>query len=273
MPDLVKESSKYYGQQSVNEVVVTKIHTMQETDVPFVKYTAEAIPGHGIISHCQSFTSEHVELISAYEILESQKSENSRSNYEQYIHLCREYGIDEEQIQKFMDYQTLTDFVISNTDEHLVNFGVLRNADTMKLIGPAPIYDSGNSMFYNEDRLIPYSRVELLTRPITSFYKTEDKMLGKIHDRSVVKEELLPSPEEIKILYTKAGIPEQKAEFISENYKLKLDMMHEFQHGKSISLYHEKEMERKMQYHKPITKQKFLKDLERRNPRRVNFQT
>ncbi|MBS6682420.1 MAG: hypothetical protein KH290_13605, partial [Roseburia sp.] len=40
-----------------------------------------------------------------------------------------------------------------------------------------------------------------------------------------------------------------------------LDMMHEFQHGKSISLYHEKEMERKMQYHKPITKQKFLKDL------------
>ena len=136
VPDLVKESSKYYGQQSVNEVVATKIHTMQETDVPFVKYTAEAIPGHGIISHCQAFTSEHVELISAYEILESQK-----------------------------------------------------------------------------------------------------------------------------ILYAKAGIPEQKAEFISENYKLKLDMMHEFQHGKSISLYHEKEMERKLQYHKPITKQKFLKAL------------
>lgn len=194
---------------------------MQETDVPFVKYTAEAIPGHGIISHCQAFTSEHVE-----------------------------------QIQKFMDYQTLTDFIISNTDEHLVNFGVLRNADTMELIGPAPIYDSGNSMFYNEDRLIPYTRAELLARPITSFYKTEDKMLGKIHDRSIVKEELLPSPEEMKILYTKAGIPEQKAEFISKNYKLKLDMMHEFQHGKSISLYHEKEMERKIQYHKPITKQK-----------------
>lgn len=256
VPDLVKESSKYYGQQSVNEVIATKIHTMQETDVPFVKYTAEAIPGHGIISHCQAFTSEHVELISAYEILESQKSDNSRSNYDQYIHLCREYGIDEEQIQKFMDYQTLTDFIISNTDEHLVNFGVLRNADTMELIGPAPIYDSGNSMFYNEDRLIPYTRAELLARPITSFYKTEDKMLGKIHDRSIVKEELLPSPEEMKILYTKAGIPEQKAEFISKNYKLKLDMLHEFQHGKSISLYHEKEMERKIQYHKPITKQK-----------------
>lgn len=35
----------------------------------------------------------------------------------------------------------LTDFVISNTDEHLLNFGVLRDADTMKLIGPAPIFD------------------------------------------------------------------------------------------------------------------------------------
>ena len=72
-----------------------------------------------------------------------------------------------------MDYQTLTDFVISNTDEHLVNFGVLRNADTMKLIGPAPIYDSGNSMFYNEDRLIPYSRVEPVSYTHLDVYKRQ----------------------------------------------------------------------------------------------------
>ena len=78
-------------------------------------------------------------------------------------------------IQSFMDYQTLTDFVISNTDEHLQNFGILRDTESRKLIGPAPIFDSGNSMFYADDRKIPYTRAGILGRKITSFYQSEEK--------------------------------------------------------------------------------------------------
>ena len=85
--------------------------------------------------------------------------------------------MDYEKIQAYMDYQTLTDFVISNTDEHLLNFGILRDTNTMQLIAPAPIFDSGNSMFFSDNRVSRYSRVELLERKITSFYATEDKML------------------------------------------------------------------------------------------------
>lgn len=249
-PVLVKESSKYYGQQSVNEVLATKIHTMQGTDVPFVEYTAEIVDGRGIISRCNAFTSEHVELISAYEMIESQKPRNETALYDHYIDMCVKNGIDRDQIQKFMDYQTLTDFIISNTDEHLMNFGVLRDADTMKLIGPAPIFDSGNSMFYSDERLGPYSRVELLERNITSFYTHEDRMLAKVKDRHVVKLDLLPEPKEIKELLCSAGIPEVKAEFIQKNYGLKLQMIKEFQLGKTISLYHEKEQERQVEQKK-----------------------
>lgn len=246
IPSLVKESSKFYGQQSINEVIATKIHTLQKTDIPYVKYTAEAIEGHGIISRCNAFTSEDVEFISAYEIVESQKPQNTQSLYEHYINTCIKYGIDKDIIQDFMDYQTLTDFIISNTDEHLMNFGVLRNAKTLELIDPAPIFDSGNSMFYNDDRLQPYKRSELLERPITSFYKTEDKMLTKIKERQrLVKLDLLPSPNEIKELYIEAGIPEKKADFISQNYETKLEMTNEFQHGKNFSVYLEKKEERK----------------------------
>ncbi len=104
-----------------------------------------------------------------------------------------------------MDYQIMTDFIISNTDEHLMNFGVLRDADTMQFIGPAPIFDSGNSMFFKDDWTIPYSRAGLLERPITSFYKTEDKILAKVRDRKVVKLDLLPSPAEVKDFYMRAG--------------------------------------------------------------------
>ncbi len=164
--------------------------------------------------------------------------------YDHYINLCVEYGISPDTIQKFMDYQIMTDFIISNTDEHLMNFGVLRDADTMQFIGPAPIFDSGNSMFFKDDWTIPYSRAGLLERPITSFYKTEDKILAKVRDRKVVKLDLLPSPAEVKDFYMRAGIPEQKAGFIGRNYETKLQMAREFQQGKTISLYQEKQAEK-----------------------------
>lgn len=51
-------------------------------------------------------------------------------NYEAYISL-------------FLEYQILT-----NTDRHLNNFGVLRDTHTLKSIGMAPIFDSGNSIFW-----------------------------------------------------------------------------------------------------------------------------
>ncbi len=199
---------------------------------------------HGTICKCEAFTSDKIEFIPAYEIAESQKGINALSACENYIELCVRYGIDRPLIQDFMDYQTMTDFVISNTDEHLANFGVLRDADTMKLIGLAPIFDSGNSMFFDEERWILYSRGGLLGRRITSFFKTEDKMLKKVKNRALVRMDLLPCASEVKELYENAGIPERKAAFITKNYELKLQMFQEFQKGKTLSLYEEHKREK-----------------------------
>lgn len=237
IPVLIKECSKFYGQQSINEVFASKIHTLQNNFVPFVKYTAEKISGHGIVSYCDAFTSDSIELLSAYEIIESEKCPNNCSLYDHYINLCVKHGIAREIMQAFMDYQSFTDFIITNVDEHLANFGVLRNTETMKLIGPAPIFDSGNSMFYNSDSIKSYNKAMLLSIPITGFYQKEEKVLAKIQNRNIVKLDLLPSTEEIKDLYIGAGIPEQKANFISENYTKKIELAQEFQHGKTISFY------------------------------------
>ncbi len=247
IPMLIKESSRFYGQQSVNEVFATKLHDMQGTDIPYVRYTAEATSGNGIISRCSAFTSDSVEFISAYEMVESAKSPNDISVYDHYVKTCVKNGIDNSVIRNFMDYQTMTDFVISNTDEHLNNFGVLRNTDTMKLIGPAPIFDSGNSMFYLDGGAVPYTRALLLAQPITSFYKRYEQMLAKVENKNLVKVDLLPTGEMVKELYVGAGIPEEKAEFISCNYESKVQMLDEFQHGKKLSLYQEKQNEQKHQ--------------------------
>ena len=247
-PILVKESYKYYGQQSINEVFASIIHDRQHSGVDFVKYTAEMTEDRGIQCKCPAFTSENIELLSAYEIVESRKIQNSQALYDEYINICVENGIDYEQIQEFMDYQTMTDFLITNTDEHLLNFGVLRDPNTMKLIGPAPIFDSGNSMFYSDGRKTPYTRAGILDIPITSFYKREEKLLGKVKNKTAVDLNSIPSAGEVKELYANAGIPEEKADVISKNYDTKAKMLSEFQRGKTISLYKEKQAEKNSKY-------------------------
>jgi hypothetical protein len=42
------------------------------------------------------------------------------------------------------------DFLIVNTDRHFNNFGVIRNAETLEWIGPAPIFDCGTSMWHDQ---------------------------------------------------------------------------------------------------------------------------
>lgn len=247
-PILVKESYKYYGQQSINEVFASIVHSRQPSNVEFVRYTAEMTEDRGVQCKCPAFTSENIELLSAYEMVESRKIQNSQALYDEYINICVENGIDYNQIQEFMDYQTMTDFLITNTDEHLLNFGVLRDPNTMKLIGPAPIFDSGNSMFYSDGRKIPYTRAGILDIPITSFYKREEKLLGKVKNKTAVDLNSIPSAGEVKELYANAGIPEEKANVISKNYDTKAKMLSEFQRGKTISLYKEKQAEKNSKY-------------------------
>lgn len=240
VPVLVKTSLIHKGQQGVNEAFATILHRRQKSSIPYVQYSVERLNDEQTQCFCDEFTSDGRELINAYEIVESQKTSNSLSVYDSYIKICSKNGIDREVIQQFMDYQTLTDFIISNDDEHLLNFGILRDSETFKLLGPAPIFDSGNSMFFSEYKDEAYTRTEILERTITSFYKSEDKMLSKVKDKDVVKIDLLPTIDETFEFYVDNGIPEKKASFIAKCYGVKLEMVKDFQCGKKISLYHEK---------------------------------
>lgn len=244
-PVLVKKATTHFGQQAANEVFATILHTMQKTDIPFVSYRAERAEDGGLLCKCKAFTSDRKEFVPAYEVLHSEKIPNNMNYYQSYINICVKHGLDLDVIQRFMDYQTLTDFLLSNEDEHLCNFGVLRDPDTLEFLGPAPIFDSGNSMFYQDDRKTPYKRSELLKRPITSFYATEEKMLSNVKDANVVDLDRLPSVDQAMEFYTKAGLPEVYASCICQNYQTKVDMVHDLQSGKKLSFYNEKMVEKK----------------------------
>ena len=95
-------------------------------------------------------------------------------------------------------------------------------------------------MFYSDILTRPFSRVELLKREITSFYKTEDKMLRNVKNKKIVHIDLLPTKEYVADFYKENGVPENRADVISDNYEQKLALLNEFQNGKTISLYLEK---------------------------------
>lgn len=148
---------------------------------------------------CESFTSDELELIPAIDIVDSRKKNNTVSYYEHFIAVCVAHGMAEETVRSFLEYQILTDFILTNTDRHLNNFGVLRDTHTLKFIGMAPIFDSGNSMFWQNPRLP--ERDDLTRIEVNSFRRKEKQLLDYVTDKSAVDLHQLPSCDELREIY------------------------------------------------------------------------
>ena len=200
---LLKGNRGANSQQSLNEVLASMLHEKQgfSNHVQYrpVKFTGSASEQYGCI--CEDFASETLEFIPAIDVVDSEKKDNAVSTYAHFIHVCTAHGLSEQEVRGFLEYQILTDFVLTNTDRHLNNFGVLRDSRTLKFIRMAPIFDSGNSMFWDAPRLPERSDCTEIT--VNSFRKTEADLLKLITDRSRVRIDLLPCRNEIAELYAK----------------------------------------------------------------------
>ena len=140
-------------------------------------------------------------------------------------------GMPEQEFHDFMDYQIMTDYLISNTDRHMNNIAIMRNPDTLKILGFAPIFDSGNSMFYNIS-LEGLSKVRLSEIKTHSFIEKESKLLQYVRNRSLVhidKANMDFSIYEKDIIEQHVRIPKLK-----ELYQRKVDALYSFQNGKDI---------------------------------------
>lgn len=137
-----------------------------------------------------------------------------------------------------MDYLILSDFILSNTDRHLNNIGVIRDSESRAFIGMAPIYDTGNSMFWNISSRL--DRRELMEQPVKGFAKKQEKLLSYVTGRECISFTNLLSEKEVEELLLQHGIPRNRTEVIVENYKGKTELFYEFQQGKELSVYSEK---------------------------------
>ncbi len=196
---LVKGNHGSNSQESLNEVVASLLHKKQGKQ-PYVLYRPIRLDAESqIYCTCESFTSDEVEFIPAIDIVNSKKKDNAVSLYEHFIFVCAERGLAEETVRDFLEYQILADFILTNTDRHLNNFGVLRNTKTLKFIGMAPIFDSGNAMFWSDPKLPAYD--ELKKIQVNSFRKTEMDLLHYVQDKTRLDLSKLPTEDELREIY------------------------------------------------------------------------
>jgi hypothetical protein len=221
-------------QQSLNELFAARLHEQQgfkhfTSYYPVRMQIDGNIEGLGCMSY--DFCSEEIECISAWELLQTVKTRYNESFYHPFKTVCMNLGMDENEFTDFIDYQIMTDYLMTNTDRHMNNSAVMRNPDTLEILGFAPIFDSGNSMFYN----IPYdelSHIMLNEIKTHSFIAPEVRLLQYVRNRNLVdidKAVMDFSLYEQDVTERHIRIPK-----IKELYERKLDKLAAFQRGVDI---------------------------------------
>lgn len=222
--------------QSISEVLASMIYQKQPYKVPYVSYSLLKISSNGrtvLGCKCSNYTTQELEFVPAIDIINASKCPNDMNYFQFYITLLERQGVF---CREFYDMQIMVDFIITNTDRHFNNFGVLRNTDTLQYVKPAPIFDSGNSMFYNAGH-VPLD-ASLLDIDVTSFYSKEVKLLSQVRNRGLLDVRYLPDEDNIyKLLALDKSLSEERLERLTEAYKRKIKFFEDFQNGADIWSY------------------------------------
>ena len=169
---LLKGGSNPFRQQPFNEVIASRI--MDRLGIEHIAYDLiwdEAEP----YSICQDFVTRDTELIGAWRIFQTQKKSNDVSVYQHYVNCCEALGID---VVPSLDRMIVVDYIIANEDRHLNNFGLIREAESLKWIGAAPIFDSGSSFGYD---MLPFeilSGKRVTCKPFKNHHEEQLKLVS-----------------------------------------------------------------------------------------------
>ncbi|MDU2383702.1 MAG: HipA domain-containing protein [Finegoldia magna] len=141
---LIKGSSKPFYQEAFNEKIAYEISKI--LGINHIKYETKNI-GEVTCSVCENFIDENTELVPVNAIVQNVQKPNHISMYDFVIEELEKLGVND--AKKRIDEMLFLDYIIFNEDRHFNNFGFIRDVETLEVIGMAPIYDSGTSLFYN----------------------------------------------------------------------------------------------------------------------------
>lgn len=195
-----------FYQEPFNEVICSEI-ALAFKHLTSVEYTL-AKYNNTTASRCRSFIPQGLEFVPALYLYN--KKEDASGNT--FLGLIKKFkALNIINAEDFMYEMTVFDAVINNTDRNLGNFGLLRDTDTGEFICMAPIFDNGNSMWFDEGKEI-ITGEPVKTQPMNLTYKEMFNYVKRAH----VDFELLGYQISKNGEYLKNNIDEERGTKINE---------------------------------------------------------
>lgn len=151
---LLKAGSGPFEQEPFNEHIASKIFERLNI-VPFVDYKIVR-DGERYISSCENFITPDTELVTASSMMQTLSPVTTKhaNKYDFLLQCCEQFNVPK--VKETLDVMLAVDYLICNSDRHYGNFGFIRDVNTLKFSGVAPIYDSGTSL-WNKDAQVAKS--------------------------------------------------------------------------------------------------------------------
>lgn len=225
---LLKAGSKIYNQEPFNELIATKLYERLLNKDEYVEYSV-IFDDDKAISKCKNFITKDTELVPAWKINEYYEILDDEDKYTHYIRCLNNLGIKD--AKTLTDKMIVCDYIIANKDRHFNNFGVIRDVNTLKFIGIAPIFDNGCSLWYDENDM--YVGEFFLTKPFEEYEKTQLSLVKKLEWLNISKLEDFPN--EVKtILSMDKLLSKERINKIVDQIKLRIEFVKELKKSREV---------------------------------------
>ena len=225
---LLKAGSKIYNQEPFNELIATKLYERLLNKDEYVEYSI-IFDDDKAISKCKNFITKDTELVPAWKINEYYEFLDDEDKYTHYIRCLNNLGI--KYAETLTDKMIVCDYIIANKDRHFNNFGVIRDVNTLKFIGVAPIFDNGCSLWYDENDM--YVGEFFLTKPFEEYEKTQLSLVKKLEWLDISKLEDFPN--EVKtILSMDKLLSKERINKIVDQIKLRIEFVKELKKSREV---------------------------------------
>jgi len=144
---LIKGSAnQFYQPEPFREVFASRIAELLFPADFAVKYDfiwdKNNKAGEKVYCSCKNFITADTEYVPFTHFREIESAAYKPEHYQTCKKIYGEYNC-------ILDLILILDYIVLNEDRHFGNFGMIRDAGTGEFIKPAPVFDTGASLFYN----------------------------------------------------------------------------------------------------------------------------
>lgn len=135
------------GQEPDNEVIASRVADL--LGMSHVEYRIGHAQGKRVCI-CPDMVTDREELIPGGQLMQLFRKASNEERKAVWLDACERAGANRQAVADATDDFLLLDYLLRNTDRHYNNFGLIRDVETLE-VSPAPIFDTGESLFNGMD--------------------------------------------------------------------------------------------------------------------------